>query len=1072
VEWDIFDPAKMGLYCPEVAPGLKKRLERRLNQRLHSTQRSERRGCLDVRHPMPNPSDPQTYAVDPKLRVFLFNYDPDNFNVNNDPFGGLASSPGSAAPFLFPSSGRPPLRSLSASEFLDYQVTDQFTAEWGNSLGMRSTLPSMQPGQILALYHSDGWGRDIDVMIEFPAEIGAITTPMAPPTNRAWIFGSYPGPLFLREGLAAPVYAPYFTDPAGAPVFSFAPDIIPFYSLTGTANLAGTGTGTPWPQHVDWPVLNVSSVVTMSAKGSRVGQLRIQTQVSSGDDNYDHTDPNGNRYQSGARNIKLFCLPITFQSPPDLRMIPGRSVAVNIAVNGSPVAELSLLRWSRPGYMPAVEQSLVRIDELASADLLAGSLRQDLPLFVCEGPGVPLELVLSYSSEASLYYRDAAREPDKAKAVWTPFGHGWSCSYGIRILGPVMDLKDPGGPFAFGPLAGSSAPLPDCFLVQDSAGCVDVFQRDYDPNAVPPDQLAEKTYYPGSILWSRLFAHATGPVTLFATGQGFQISAGSDSDIYTFGADGRLSSIRRPTYSNGLSIQWSGDDFSATDSSGRVMNGTAGPDGRITTIVDPNGGAWTFGYEGPSLIRIDSPEGELVSFGYDETTFVMTSRAFPSGRETAYGYGYNSGVPVQPCWGALISSMSRNRVTRVASPAHIKSRVHSFDYTVGAMATSLGSSTESVVHKDPRQNSSGVGTTRFDVVTNPPAAGASLVVTAADGSHSDLEIDETNAVSFVSVASGATISTNEGLAAQIDYPDGSSLVYDCAFADPLHPNLPTTYTAPDGTQENYSYQDIGGASGLLNTTARSDPSGISAAYSASYGWQAPGDLQMVTENNGRTTRYDYYSVPGKEGLKFHAYISVAGVQTEVKTFDYDPFGRVSSLSTSNETREYGYDSLGRMISEKLIRNGLSLLRRRAYSPSGLMITFVDVDTSTVVGNYDPQGWLLDATLTDATGRKSLWSYTPDENGNITEEAGPTGGVEYGFDPLDRVSKITAVTSPTLPWLAIGFDADGPRLAGLPPEFAFPLARADMFLGRVTQAGFTWCSAPDLDAAVRTAALHP
>jgi hypothetical protein len=221
-------------------------------------------------------------------------------------------------------------------------------------------------------------------------------------------------------------------------VFAFAPDAVPLYSFLDTGGVATSEDD--WPDHVAWPQMRVVD--------SQPGSLHLKSAAfAHQDDGLVHTfyptasaDPSAPpppiHYDSGPRNVKVICLPINF-AISDLRAIEGRAIALKFTVNGSLAAELSTLRFSRPQYLATVADSQVHLDTATTVDILTGSLRQTLPLFGCHGPGLPMQLALFYSSEGSVYYRDAAREPEKKEAIWTPFGHGWGFTYGLRVLGNV-----------------------------------------------------------------------------------------------------------------------------------------------------------------------------------------------------------------------------------------------------------------------------------------------------------------------------------------------------------------------------------------------------------------------------------------------------------------------------------------------------------------------------------------------------------------------------------------------------------------------------------------------------------
>ena len=124
------------------------------------------------------------------------------------------------------------------------------------------------------------------------------------------------------------------------------------------------------------------------------------------------------------------------------------------------------------------------------------------------------------------------------------------------------------------------------------------------------------------------------------------------------------------------------------------------------------------------------------------------------------------------------------------------------------------------------------------------------------------------------------------------------------------------------------------------------------------------------------------------------------------TYTYNPLGNLTATTQDVQTRLFKYDSLGRLLAQKLAESSATLDDAGVYQATGG--TWSDVFT------YDLRSNLT--SRTDARGVKTIYSYF-------------LGGNPNNPDPLNRLQSVS--------WDTNGFgDIDNPILAAPTVSYAY------------------------------------
>lgn len=881
---------------------------------------------------MSNPTEPQEYSTAQDCTIYRVNDLTDALHLYAQGVG----------PFWAPkyvTSGPLDLWKILGGDFCDRAADPSSGYDW---LSQAGTI-----GVNLLLTKAGGWGRNVEITLDMDPSVGTISV------YQAFLFGKYTGDFSYRKQL----YSQSYLATGAAPIFPFASDAIPLYTFWG---------GQP---NISYAYANVTTTTA--------GHVTFSLTAQSGsDDQFQDTDNNGVLHDSGDRNVEVVYLPFWFYMP-EARLIPGRDLTVKVMVNGGSTTELSVLRFTRPAWLPVIRDTTVRLDKWGSCDLLNGSLSQRIQIFECFGPGVADRLDLVYSSERSIFYRDTAKNPDKQKLMWQPFGQGWGFTYGMRILGPLLAQERFDG----------SDHTENQYFVQDPQGRITVFGSTDGINFAPQSAGT----------WGPQFRRTDASVTLTKSAAGFVLTA-PNADVHTFGPDGRLVSIKTPGFANPLTIAWNGDSFVVTDSSGRTTKYDAGADGHITTVTDPGLNIWTFGYDGPSLVSITSPQGLLASFEFDADAFVMTSRTNPTGSQTFYDY-YLANIVGCYLWGSLKQSRT---------PDPLRGQIlHQFGYQGGAgKQTIFHNDSSTITYTNPRNN-----VTTVMLAFLPPGASyagwpsGQVQFTFMDGKVQASTYDsQTGHLSFLQtpMLRDTSYSAYQGVPESIS-SDNHEVTYTY---DPNTLRRALSYTDENGVTETYDYVDLPDATDLLAHVTRPSVNGAPPLV-VEYQWDSPGVMTQESETGGEVNLFEYFTTAPFIGLKQHIVHCNGKAEVGEDFFEYDAFGRLTKHTSSDGVETYGYDCFGNIVNETFAVGADIHTRFSNTTPDWLQTTETDFNGVGSVLTFDAFHSLIGASLTDPQGNVSNWSFSYDAAGNKTLIIQPDQTqIVLDYDTRERLHLVT------------------------------------------------------------------
>ena len=366
----------------------------------------------------------------------------------------------------------------------------------------------------------------------------------------------------------------------------------------------------------------------------------------------------------GAPNIRAFILenPLNLLDLATLREVASGSVSVEITINGTQSRlTLALLEY-RFEPLKAGHQVVAEIDG-TTVNILDGQLRHELPIFSALGPGMPVDLTLSYNSYEAVRHMSVQRLT-KAKALSpSPFGAGWGYFYGMRLLrrwqSEDVSTGDTNTHFIefLGPDGRRSR------FTEFSSGGYGL-------------SIGEEFRWLGG--------NAPYSVVLKDNGAaGFTLS-GLSGDVFHFepldpsnGKLGRLTKIDLLKLARDVNISYSSASQRITDTSGREIVLAQGASGHVQAVTDPRGHAWAFSYQNGFLTRVRCvATGDEWRYAYDGDGLVAQKEG-PRGFDAYFTY-HKTGTTPMFAWGNLASSY------RLASGSKMLERT--FEYTPGTQS--------------------------------------------------------------------------------------------------------------------------------------------------------------------------------------------------------------------------------------------------------------------------------------------------------------------------------------------------------------------------------------------------
>ena len=718
-------------------------------------------------------------------------------------------------------------------------------------------------------------------------------------------------------------------------------------------------------------------------------------------------------------------------------MIASRHIArqalTALAVVLVPLAAVGV---TSPAYRGLVypERPVATIPLLAglSVNTLTGNLVVGRTLFTVPSRGVPFEAFLVYNSDRRL--------------VASPFGKGWSFSYGMRYVddgagnvrviwgdGRVdLFLASGGGAFTApaGLFATLSTPAPGQLLLRTKRGVeyrfLDASHRKLtaiaDPNgntlALAYDALAR-------LEWIADAAGREWYVTYDGRGRVVMLSDPglSRSISFAYDAGDRLTGITDALGSS-ETFGYDGDDLltAVTDRRGNTatITYTGAPDNRrvasvnkggstmslaynagtrTTTLTDANGGGWQYAYS-PSILLVSAtdPLGESATFiwGTDKNLLEYTDR-----RGTASTFDYDTAgnltratVPLTVSTSAVTASTYDPTCNRPATFTDPRGSTWSFAYDAHCNLTTI---------TDP----AALGTSAS---ISPDALGQPVQVTDRTGRNT----------SYVYDAAGnpATRTDALGHTWMYEFDSGSRLTQT---EDPLGNQRAFAYDALDrlltatdalGSDATYEYDDAGN---LLRFTDR-EGNQTQWAYDAigrlagttdalgnsdTYAYDPAGNLTMYTDRRGAHWLAAFDAA--------HRVVSRTNPLGKTWTYGYDANGNLATHT----------DALGRLntntfdLANRLVQRDFVGSRRITFDldAAGDLVASKDevVGTAFVYGNY---AYAYDAgrrrtSFTDKLQARTV-TYAWDGDGRLLTKTLPSNQpTVYTYDGAGRLASLAA-----------------------------------------------------------------
>ena len=463
--------------------------------------------------------------------------------------------------------------------------------------------------------------------------------------------------------------------------------------------------------------------------------------------------------------------------------------------------------------------------------------------------------------------------------------------------------------------------------------------------------------------------------------------------VLHFGPDGGLQTLS-DDYGNKLTWTYdvSGRVQQVADSagSGRYLNVTWGPDGRISAMQDS--------------------AGRLIQYTYNPLGALETVTD-AANRITTYSYMQGRFSPlltrVTDNWSRVVSDITYDSQDRVSSYTD-EGETYSYTYGYGGSGSTT-SKTDSAGNLT-LYPFAGEGLVS-DVV--PPVGGSTHTDRYPDGSV-ELFIDGVGVKTFYTyTADGSPASVTR------DYQGPAEVRFDYEY-DPGFPGRVTSITArqpstglvdPTWHSVKYDYYQPGDpAPGALHHAYRIQRDGVTLDTLATYIYDIHGRLTSEVSATGGVRDFAYdgvgnlYSVTGAAN-------NDSGVRPMI-SFGYDSAGRVtSSVDPVGKTTTYGYDALDRQTAVLLPKpSGSSTLSFAGsisydnYDAASSLLYTVTTDPNGLNTSRGDDQYGRAVREVDALGRATVYSYdhgllstTTDANGNITA---------FGYDGAKRLTVIT------------------------------------------------------------------
>ncbi len=652
------------------------------------------------------------------------------------------------------------------------------------------------------------------------------------------------------------------------------------------------------------------------------------------------------------------------------RDLPGRALQITIRLNGQPIAQQTIIAVAPHEFTPEAPGAMQAAPYCGGAiDLFDGNFNWDCDLFEAHGPGLPVEMGLTYHAFTSAYWRAVAPAAGARKLAALSFGHGWSCLYGIRLMKHERDnTARPSG----GPRTQSTS-----LHFHDANGRLVIFEPTSTPKVYAPSHR--------NFALSEAFGVSYSTLTATDTGNGFTLESAYSPLRARFDIEGRLTELRRRDHGRPLQIRYGGTQATIVDAQRRQTTWTLDTDGRVLTVEDPGKRVWSFVYDDDTLIKIAGP-GTTYAFQYDPDSFQMTELLGP---------GFNASV-------TYLGSGPDNRLVS-GTAARIVDGPYSTD--ISYVSRALLDCDITVSEPQGRQALHRIrdryGT---DVYWTTERGGALSVLSmpAVDATVSRLvamgervgERQGQPQVSYAWSLGGEIVETSyaDSTRTQTLYGAGSNQTRVDRIVDQL------------GRAKQFEYIDTVNASDLVHRIVEPEPGPGVPRPTAEFDYTNDGDLLAITNPIGVVTEFKHSSAANEEGLAIESVTDPGGLDIR-ESWSYDEMGRVIlHTGPEGEQTRTKYDDLGRVVEriepdKTWTRFGFDPATgqlTRVWTSAGAVMELTVDQYGRVAREVDPEeGWA---------------KYEHNEFGAVTREEQESGLVTlYQYDGAGRVEEIQETT---------------------------------------------------------------
>lgn len=434
-----------------------------------------------------------------------------------------------------------------------------------------------------------------------------------------------------------------------------------------------------------------------------------------------------------------------------------------------------------------------------------------------------------------------------------------------------------------------------------------------------------------------------------------------------------------------------GRELTATTPGQHTTTTTYDGDGNVLTVSDPRGKVTTNTYDdADQLTSTEDPLGDVTAYENDDTGR-LSATTDPDGKETTRGYN---------AFGELTTVTDPNGHT-----TH-----YGYDKAGNRTSITLPSGAESTAtYEDAGQLASSTDaegkTTTFTrnangqvTSTTDPLNRATTQTWTDDGQPAVRTLPDSSTTEQTYTAIGAleTFTNADGLVTHYTYSDAG---------------LPTSKTEPGGLETDYTYD----GAGRLKTTTTPDGRVVTLSYDddgnvVTSHSDKSGSTDVTFSYNANAQRTSMQDVTGTASYSYDA----AGQLTSTTNgagstvgYDYTDRGQIASITyPGNKTVDYTYDDAGQMTSVTDWANHSTTF---GWTANGQLHTSAIPNGVTQTTTYDDDGQTTDIAVAGSSALAD-YGYTWNAAGELTADSSTDqlgSGIthQYGYDTLGQLASV-------------------------------------------------------------------